>query len=418
MEQEIKLKIPYSPTEKQRKFHNSKAKFRAAITGVGFGKSAMLVNEVIKEAVTHPGTLNLIFGPTFPMVKNTTMREFWKFCPREIVADHNRTEHLITFRNGSQIIYLSGDNERDIDRLRGLTLGSAAGDEVAICPKYVHDIITARLRDPKGSLRAFYCTTPKGMNWLYELFIEKKGILNPQDYTVVTGSSYDNPHTPKEYKDTLTSTYTGVFAKQEILGEFVSAEGLVYLEFSREKHIVKPTSDFVQFVNVIIGIDVGYTNPCAVLDIGVDSDGRMTVIKELYQPGLLTEDLVKYIASRRQHYAKYFAYAVGDPSEPAVIQALNNAGVRTIAGKNAVIEGIQEVKSRLATQKDGKPRLLVCGNCVNTIKEFEQYRYPDKKDNKAAMEEPLKLFDHALDAGRYVAMSLKLQRYVPHISGR
>lgn len=44
-----------------------------------------------------------------------------------------KTEHIITFKNNARVIYLNGDNERNIDRLRGLKLGSAYGDELTYC---------------------------------------------------------------------------------------------------------------------------------------------------------------------------------------------------------------------------------------------------------------------------------------------
>jgi len=172
--EETEFVINYRPHEKQKEFHDSTAKFRAIITGVGFGKSAMGVNEMIRETLEHDNVLNLIFAPTFPMLKNTTMQEFWKFCHQQFIKSHNQTEHRITFINDSQIIYLSGDNERNIDRLRGLNLGAAYGDEIAMSPEYVWKIILGRLRDTQGSLRAWITTTPKGFNWVYDWFVKKK----------------------------------------------------------------------------------------------------------------------------------------------------------------------------------------------------------------------------------------------------
>src|SRR3990167_229612 len=412
---ETHLYIDYTPFPKKERFHNSKKKFRAIISGVGFGKSAAGVNEMIKEVLAHPKTLNLIFAPTFPMIKNTTMREFWKFCPRELIKEHNTSNHLITFTNEAQIIYLSGDNEKNIDRVRGLTLSSAYADEIALVPRYVFDIIIARLRDPKGSLKFWSTSTPKGMNWMYDLFIEKRGITNPKDYEVFGGTSLDNPYTPLEYKTTLQQTYVGRFAKQEIYGEFVGFEGLVYSSFNRNTHVISIQGkgmnwESIRFQRVIMGIDFGFTNASVCVFAGIDSDGRIFVFDEIHEPGLLINEFIERIKQKIDEHQipmKYINNFYCDPSEPSFIKMFNQAGLKAIAANNEVLPGIIEVTSYLETQKDGKPRLFIRNNCVQTIKEFEQYRYPDDKEERNKEEVPLKVYDHSMDALRYLIMGLK-----------
>ena len=144
---------PGGPSSQQIPFFKSTAKFKALVTGVGFGKTACLVLEALYDALSHPNTLILIFAPTFPMLKNVTMREFFKWCPREFIAEHNTSNHIVKLINGTEIIYLSGDDLRSIERIRGLTLGSVYLDEAALSPKLVWDIVLARVRDARGSLK-------------------------------------------------------------------------------------------------------------------------------------------------------------------------------------------------------------------------------------------------------------------------
>ena len=47
------------------------------------------------------------------------------------------------------------------------------------------------------------------------------------------------------------------------------------------------------------------------------------------------------------------------------------------------------------------PRLYVDPRCVNTIREFNLYRYPEQGESIAAPEEPEKANDHCMDALRY-----------------
>jgi len=403
MKQSLEIEIDYRPHKKQKPFHNSKAKFRAMITGIGFGKSAAGVNEVIKDAIMHPGTLNLIFAPTFPMLRNTTMREFFKFCPHEIIKDHKKTEHIVQLFNGSEIIYLSGDNDRDIDRMRGLTLGSAYGDEIALAPRYIWDIIVGRLRDPNGSRRAWVTTTPKGRTWLHSLFIEKIDITNPEDYEVFTGTSHDNPYTPEDYKQVLVDTYKGIFAKQEIYGQFVGFKGCVYSSFVRSLHVKKCAN--MDFKEIIGAIDWGFTNPMVGLLLGLDSDGRIYIFKEFYQSRVLVDDFAKILQNWKKDRQIDRFYS--DPSEPQNIMVLQNADLNIIGADNEIMAGINAVTSYIEKSDDGKPRLFIDPSCVNTIMEFENYRYPDENEGRPVQEKPLKIHDHAMDALRYAIYSMQ-----------
>jgi len=153
--------LGFKPHPKQVELFKNKSKYRALVTGVGFGKTAVLVLEALYDAITHPNTLILLFAPTFPMLKNVTIREFLKWCPEDFIEEHNRSNHIIKLINGTEIIYLSGDDERSIERIRGLTLGSAYLDEAALSPRLVWDIVLARVRDKKGSLTITLGTTPK-----------------------------------------------------------------------------------------------------------------------------------------------------------------------------------------------------------------------------------------------------------------
>lgn len=398
----VEIEIPYRPFPAQAKFHDSVARFRAIISGVGFGKSAAGVNEMIMDITEHSDTLSLIFAPTYPMLINTTMREFWKFCPQEIVADHNRGRHMIEFKNGAKIVYLSGDNERDIDRLRGLTLGSAYGDEISLCPYYMWEVIMARIRDPAGSGRVWVTTTPKGYTWLFSLFHENTNprtgdpLPNPQDFAIFGGRMRDNPHTTEEYKQQLENLYVGVFRKQELYGEFVGFEGLVYPEFSPSVHVISKPPKMVKYVG---GVDWGYTNPSVLLVVGIDGDGRVYVLEEFYERRVLVESLIK----RAQEYRKKYKIETwhADPSRPEHIAEFNNHGLLCYGESVDVLPRINEVATYLPVQKDDKPRLFVHQRCVNTINEFKQYRFPDTKEGKPEQDNPIKIHDHALDAIGY-----------------
>jgi phage terminase large subunit len=235
---------------------------------------------------------------------------------------------------------------------------------------------------------------------VYNWFVLKKFTKSPEEYEWFGGKTIDNPYTPQEYKDTLEASYSGVFYKQELLGEFVGHEGLVYPEFSRNVHVGHfQNKTFSSFVG---GLDWGWTNPSGALFAGRDGDGRYYIVSELYEKRVETSlfaGLVKGL--RKGRTATFYA----DPSEPQFIQMFNDKGIDCLEADNEILPGINKVASLLKIQKDGLPRLFIDESCVHLINEFENYRYPDKKEDSRDNEKPLKMMDHLMDCIRYLVMA-------------
>jgi hypothetical protein len=63
--------------------------------------------------------------------------------------------------------------------------------------------------------------------------------------------------------------------------------------------------------------------------------------------------------------------------------AMRAANLRVYEADNAVSDGIQNVKARLAVAGDGRPRLTFDPACANTISEFESYVWAQDRDGKA-----------------------------------
>jgi phage terminase large subunit len=390
------IRIQYEPHPKQREFHKCPAKYRAFVGGVGSGKTYASVNEALYQALAQPGSLGVMVAPTFPMVRDVTLRTFLAICPEELIAYSSQTKMLWRLPNGSEILFRSADKP---ERLRGLTIAWFGIDEAAYTDEKTFQILQGRLRQRGYRHRGWVTTSPKGKNWIHKYFVEKDG----PDYALIRCSSRENPHLPPGFVEDLEASYTGVFARQEIEGEFVAVEGLVYSDFRRDVH-VSPVPDGKMFKEVVAGVDWGFTNPAAILVVGVDGDDRAWVLEEFYERRVLQDSLAAVALRFMAQYGITAFYC--DPSEPGFIADFVQRGLPAVPGNNDLVPGIAEVSSRLAVQADGLPRLFVAPECVHTIVEFEQYRY--KEDRKGAPgEAPMKAFDHAMDALRYCVMGLK-----------
>lgn len=423
----LELIIPYAPHHAQAHFHSAPHKFKSIITGVGFGKSAAGSNETIRNIVQTPGGVSVVIAPTGKILKFSTMVQFWKFCPKEIVLKHNKSESEITFINGHKLWYFSADNERHIDRLRGIEIGYFWADEGRMFLGLVWSILLGRLRHPAGPLKGCLTTTPNGRDWIYRLFEEGldpvagKPIANKDDYIYWGGNTLQNPHLPDEYKRILMATYSGRFKDQEIYGKFTAFEGAVYDNFEHTKHIIKGQVKkrkgriFIQHAggkitlkHFVGGIDKGFTNPMAGYVVGFDADDRAYLLSEFYERRQHNKDIGRWFKERRKFYPISSIYV--DPSAAETIEELEDMGLPAEPADNSVTEGISHMYGRFEIQSDGFPRLFVLERCENFIKEIQSYRYADKKEGKHEKEEPLKVDDHGMDAARYALYTDSLLR--------
>lgn len=372
----------------QENFVYCEDRFSGFIGGIGSGKSYAGAAKAILAA-DRLGGLGLVVSPTYPMLRDATLRSFQELADSQI-ADFHKTEMIVSMRNGAEILFRSADKP---DRLRGPNISWAWLDEASMCPPGTWEIVIGRLRAQGRAGPAWVTSTPKGRNWLY-------GIA-PQ-LTIFRAKTQENPYLDSEFVKSLELAYTGSFAAQELGGEFVSWEGLVYDEFQRDTHVKDQPGPWER---VVAGVDEGYTNPAVILVIGIDSDGRCHLITEFYKRRVLQGDVVsEALRLRTEHDIKAF-YA--DPSAAGLIAEMKANGLPVQPADNEVMPGVQFIKARLVVQGDGRPRLTISPSCANTISEFESYAWHEK----SRKDQPEKINDHAMDALRYVVCSLNRRRH-------
>ena len=402
MEQTQRIKVYPA----QYDFLTSGARFSAFVGGVGSGKTFAGCVKAVGECI-NDGGLGLIVSPTYPMLRDATLRTFMDVAG-EAVSGFYKGEMRAVVGNG-EVLFRSAD---DPERLRGPNLGWFYIDEAALCHKMTWPIVIARAREGGKAGPGWITTTPKGRNWVWSEFVEKER----DGYAIFRARTEDNPYLAGEFVDDLKASYTGAFARQELLGEFVAFEGLVYEEFDREVHMAKPPGEFVR---VVAGVDWGYSNPAVILVLAIDGDGRAYVVDEYYQRRQRIADTVA--AAQRLAEVWGIEAFLCDPSEPANIAEMGNDGLPAQGADNAVTEGIQRVKARLADAGDGRRRLYVAPSCVNILAEFESYCWKAQRTGELK-DEPEKVNDHAMDALRYAVMHIDAKRkrytkpgFVPYV---
>jgi hypothetical protein len=197
--------------------------------------------------------------------------------------------------------------------------------------------------------------------------------------------------------------------RQEYCCSFETLEGLVYPDFAGclvdelPRHVscildsgaLSPdcpggVSGTAQYVG---GVDFGFRNPFAAVWGYVDRDDVLWIVREHYQR---QRPLSHHLASLPRLVNWY-----ADPSGAAEIDELRSGGLCIRPANNALRNGIAAVSARI---QNGTLKVLRPG-CANLVAESELYRYGDHAGGDGR-EEPVSAHNHALDALRYLIVSL------------
>jgi phage terminase large subunit-like protein len=414
------VELSFRLNKKQAEFYRSQRKFKAFIGGIGSGKSFMGCLEALLYALYHPGAVIMIVAPSYRIMRDSTQRSFMEICPPEAIAQVKDAKHELVLiaqdqRTGrvgtSEVLFRSADNPDD---LRGPSLAMVVLDEASKMPKQTWQIIIGRLRQPGFEHRALALTTPKGRNWLWDVFV--KNATSETDL-VTCPTEVNRQNLPPGFIESLQEQYVGVFKEQELMGQFVTFEGRVYEGFDQIKHVAPAGTGFEResFARVIAGVDWGFTNPMGVVVVGLDGDGRAYVVDEVYKKRLVPEAVVEEVAFINKVWSPDAFFC--DPSEPQNIQMLVNAGIPARPAFNEVMPGIMKVASYMEVPGDGRPRLVISRSCPNLISELDQYVYAEDKDGKTIKEVPLKVNDHLCLARGTMISTVRGQVPIESIKG-
>ena len=399
-------------------------RYRIVDAGRRWGKSTLLRMVILKWAV-EMSDLYWIVSPTYRQAKMIHWSSLQREVPQKWIKEKNKSDLSIVLQNESKIELRGAENP---DALRGVALGGLGVDEIASIRnwKWLWDeVLRATLTDKEAP--AMFISTPKGFNHFYELF--EQGQVPGSDYKSWKFTSYDNPHIPSKEIDRAKAELTEDTFAQEYLADFRKFTGLVYKEFERDIHVIdsfKPPTEW----EILRGMDFGSTNPTVCLWITIDGDGNWYVYDEHYEVGQTIDYHAGRINSKTGNLSAKATY--GDPSGAQWIKEFAERGVYiTPADKETgssigawVSLGIEKVGDMLKpvpghfvahTKKDNQPKLFVTRNCENTIREFEAYRWKEKKVTQAQdlnePDSPEKANDHAMDALRYVVVSYVKKKY-------
>lgn len=308
---------------------------------------------------------------------------------------------------------LGAKDEGAIGQFQGKTFSLVYCDEMTLYPESIIDMIDTRLSNPHSM--GFATMNPSHPGHKIKTWIDMAEAGDPNYYSLHF-SLEDNPFVDDNYKQRIKKSLSGVFYKRNYLGLWCLAEGAIFDFFDRDVHVVSKPPRAAEYW--IAGIDYGTSNAFACVLLGVSSGmstqtGKcMWVEKEYYWDSKakgrqkLNAEYARDVEEFLEPYGVKRIYM--DPSAASMKEELRRKGLTVIDADNDVWNGINKMTSEMA-----EGNLFVCKECVNLIKEIENYVWDTKKSQQGD-DAPIKKGDHAIDALRYCCFTHKVQTYKPY----
>jgi phage terminase large subunit len=354
---------------------NSGVRFIINQGGSRSSKTYSLCQLIIVYCLQNPNKVVSIVRKTFPALRATVMRDFFEIMKDLNIyekTNHNMSENIYRFNNGSIVEFFSVDDEQKIrGRKRDIGWCNEANE------LWFDDFQQLNMRTEQKLI--FDYNPSDSVSWLYEL---------PQDESVLIKSTYkDNPFLPESIKRQIEDLKRTDEAQYQIyaLGEKAISRTNIYntWEFLSDKPM--------RFKNYVMGLDFGYNHPTALMRV-YWCDNDIYIEPVIYESYLTTSELIEKFKTLGINQTDDI---LADYSRPEIIAEMQNAGYNVNNANKVVKQGIDYVKSFKVYAKDDK----------RIIREYENYKY--KKIGDMITDEPIKMFDDAMDAVRYAVTFIK-----------
>lgn len=359
--------------------------------GTGSSKTYSLAQLMCSLLIGNPlaGLRITISRKSLPSLKRTAMRDFYTVLKSWKLYDENnrnKTDHIYKFGN-NMVEFIASDSPQK--------LRSQRRDILWINESNEFDLETYRQLAMRTEKKIFMDYNPSDeFHWIYDLVIPR------EDCLLINSTYLDNPFLDpslvseiERYKK-IDLNYWKIYG----LGLRGKNQAKIYNNWKLVDELPLDKN-----IDRCYGLDFGFNNATALLDIVVYDD-NIYWDEKIYAKGLTTDDL---IAKMKKENIDIKIPIYPDPSEPEKIYLIKKAGFHIPMKKdkaltdNKVKDGIDYCKSRI---------IYVTKRSVNIIKELKSYSW--KMKNEKVTDEPVKVNDHAMDAGRYGSFSHSKKTYV------
>ncbi len=404
-----------APSEKQKEFFLSAAKYTAYGGARGGGKSWALRYKLLLMCLRYGGIKILLVRRTLPELTENhirPLREILAAVPR--LSEYSEKDKCITFASGSRLQFGYLARESDLLRYQGQEFDVIAIDEATQISEHMFTVLCASLRGANDFPKRMYLTcNPGGIGhgWVKRLFIERRfrESENPDDYAFIPAGVYDNAALTEKNPDYIRQleNLPEELKKAWLYGSWDVFSGQFFPEFDYSLHTCEPFAlgdGTMHFCAMDYGLDM-----LAALFIEVCRDGCAYVVSEIYESSLIISEAAGKILSRAAEGTVFIA-----PSDLWSRQKDSGRDMASIFAENGVFltklrtnrtDGWMALKEWLKPDGNGGARLRIFRGCENLIRSLPLLMH-DKANPADVAVFPHEI-THAPDALRYFASYMR-----------
>ena len=234
--------------------------------------------------------LTVLLGNTKGTLQRNIIEPLQALWGVNFVSDIRSDNTAILF--GEKVHCLGADKISQVDRLRGSSVKYCYGDEIVTWHPDVFTMLKSRL--DRDYSRFDGTCNPDNPNHWFKKFIDSDADIYCQKYTLD-----DNPFLADAVKENIKKEYFGtVFYDRYVLGEWVTAEGLIYklLADETERYMID-RQQLPALRSVTVGEDFGGNKSGhAIVSSGIGADGKLYFTNALFKnaKGSTTDGLVNW----------------------------------------------------------------------------------------------------------------------------
>ncbi len=325
--------------------------------------------------------------------------EEWNFDSAFVVTNDTITN--VTTGSTINFIGLQTSSGENTAKMKGLSQATiwVLDEAEELNDEILFDKANFSIRSKRQTNKVILILNPTTKeHFIYERFFVRNGIA-PGSNTRKNGvtfihSTYLDNHDNldasviKEMTDLKESNPTRY--AHEIMGGWRDrAEGVIFTNWE--------VAEFQDIGPSYYGLDFGFKDPDAMIEVKIDVDGQRMFVKELiYATGLATTALKQRVIQEVGP-----GIIIADSANPKIILELQNAGLNVVPS----VKGADSIRAGIRMLQDF--RLHIDPASHNIIKELNNYVWHDKRS-----ETPVDEFNHTLDALRYATRHLSLPKII------
>lgn len=403
-----------------RDISRSTARYRIWKGGAGSGKSTdIAIGKIKKLSDPRFKGCNLLCvrkvnasnrDSTFAELKKAARRIFGDMVDRvwQFPDGRNASLYAKCLVTGAEILFRGCYNQDDIEKIKSVTFeqGNLTDiwiEEATEITENDFEILDDRLR---GQLR-------DGLFYQIDLsfnpvpsWIKKRFFDMPDKNAFICESTYkDNRFIDKAFWDRMEERRIRDPEGYRIYGagEWGQLGGIIFNNWEVREF------DTTLFNVRSYGQDFGFNHPNVLLDLGF-KDGDIYICREMTRTGVDTNEIIR--EAIRCGWSKTVEMWC-DSAEPDRIKMWRTAGFNAkpvSKEKNSIKGQIEWLKGIVSKNTVVNRRIYIHPDCVNTIKEIQQYRWKHDAKENVYLDEPVDFFDDHMAALRYGIERLRKPR--------